>query len=94
MTERDFQRTVIDLAELHGWLVYHTFDSRHSQKGFPDLVLCRPPRVIFAELKTEKGKLSAHQKTWIQNIQQCRNLAANAYVWRPSDWNRITEELR
>ena len=39
LKESDFQRAVIEMARLHGWLVYHTHDSRRSAPGFPDLVL-------------------------------------------------------
>ena len=35
MKEADFQATVIELAELQGWRVYHTHDSRRSQPGLP-----------------------------------------------------------
>ena len=38
-TEDQWQSAVIEYARLMGWLVYHTHDSRHSEKGFPDLVL-------------------------------------------------------
>ncbi len=37
--EGDFQAGVVRLAELRGWLVYHTHDSRRSQPEFPDLTL-------------------------------------------------------
>ena len=36
-TEKGFQAAVVELARLRGWLVYHTYDSRRSAKGFPDL---------------------------------------------------------
>lgn len=39
--ERDFQAAVMELARLLGWRVYHTWDSRKSEPGFPDLVLVR-----------------------------------------------------
>ena len=48
---------VVDLARTLGWRVYHTYDSRRSQPGFPDLVLVRE-RILFLELKSETGKLS------------------------------------
>ena len=33
----------------------------HSPKGEPDLRLVRPPRVVFLELKADKGKLTPEQ---------------------------------
>ena len=41
MTEAQFQEAVVQLARLTGWLVYHTFDSRRSQAGYPDLTLLK-----------------------------------------------------
>ena len=87
LTEKDFQRQVIELAELNGFLVYHTHDSRKSAKGFPDLVMARTERVVFAELKTEKGLVSREQWLWLAALP-------NAYVWRPSDWNAIVKILK
>ena len=57
ITEKDFQTTVIDLARTYGWIVGFTHDSRKSEPGEPDLRMVRPPRVIFAELKTVKGQI-------------------------------------
>ena len=87
LSEKDFQRQVIELAELNGFLVYHTHDSRKSAKGFPDLVMARTERVVFAELKTEKGLVSREQWLWLAALP-------NAYVWRPSDWDSIVKVLR
>ncbi len=54
-------------------------------KGFPDLVMVNPAhsRLIFVELKSQKGKLSPEQIDWLD----CLDFIANEhYVWRPSDW--------
>lgn len=67
MRESDFQRTVIEMAQHLGWLCYHTYDSRRSQEGFPDLVLVRD-RVLFVELKSERGKQSPAQREWMLKI--------------------------
>jgi hypothetical protein len=84
MTERQLQEAVVALARLHGWLVYHTFDSRRSQGGFPDLVLARSRTgVVFAELKTEKGRVSPAQDLWARTITAA---GAKVYLWRPQDW--------
>lgn len=70
LTERQFQQQVVDLARAFGWLAYHTFDSRRSAPGFPDLVLAHPlrGRVIFAELKREKGHVTQQQRGWIDAL--------------------------
>ena len=88
VAERDFQQSVIDLARVYGFaLVYHTFDSRRSVPGFPDLVLVGHGRCLFAELKTERGRLSAAQKGWLAALEECAGI--ENYVWRPSDWDEI-----
>src|SRR5215831_3995722 len=63
------------LARRHGWLCYHTHDSRRSEPGFPDLVLCRPPsahgagRLIFAELKNAYAKMTMEQQHWLDILR-------------------------
>lgn len=77
--EREWQSQVIKLAKTLGWRTYHTFDSRRSTHGFPDLVLVRD-RVIYLELKREKGRLTDEQKDWLQHLLAA---GAEAYVARP-----------
>ena len=100
VSESDFQQTVIQLAKLNGWLVYHDRRVQVRRKegseywttpmagdpGYPDLTLARRGRVIFAELKSEKGKPSDAQLGWLVSLP-------NSYVWRPSDWDSIVELL-
>ena len=69
-SEKRFQDAVVQLAQLSGCLVYHTYDSRRSTPGFPDLVILRDDLLIFAELKTEKGKLSKYQANWLDALKR------------------------
>jgi hypothetical protein len=89
-TEKQFMAAVIETAQMLGWLVYHTHDSRHSAAGFPDLVLVRD-RVVFAELKAEKEKISDEQEAWLAALGFA---GAEVFCWRPSDWEVIEEALR
>ena len=89
LTERDWQRQVLDLATLQRWTWYHTHDSRRSPAGFTDLVLVRD-RVIFAELKTDKGRLTTEQLCWQHLL---RNAGAEVHVWRPRDWDAVKVAL-
>ena len=59
---RLFSNTIIELAELHQWRIYHVAKVKgqlraDTSKGFPDLVLARDyrpaARLVFAELKLE-----------------------------------------
>ena len=92
MTEADHLEQVKAVAVTCGWLTYHTFNSRRSTAGFPDLVLVRPPRVIFAELKRENGRLTIPQKLWGDDLEQCSGV--DYYLWRPSDWDSILGVLQ
>src|SRR5690349_1877599 len=89
-SEKAFQTMVLDLARLLGWRSYHTFDSRRSAPGFPDLVLVRRERLVFAELKRETGAASAAQREWLEALDRT---PAEAYLWRPADLPEITEVL-
>ena len=89
MTEKQFQSWVVDVAKVHGWKVYHTYDSRRSEPGFPDLVMVRD-RVLFRELKTDIGRISPAQKEWGEALTQA---GADFAIWRPKDKKTIIEEL-
>lgn len=102
ISEKAFQAQVIQLAELNGWLVFHPYDSRRSTPGFPDLTLCRDGRLILAELKTEKGRLSPAQREWIDALMTVTRATwrygapdgvVSVYVWRPSQWHDIEAVL-
>lgn len=84
MLERDFQQAVVDLAQLRGWRVMHIHDSRRGLgAGYPDLTLLHRAtgRLLFAELKSERGRVSPEQRAWIED------LARGGYavrIWRPA----------
>ena len=84
--ERDWQNTVRDLATTLGYRkAYHTYDSRRSDTGFPDLVLVRD-RIIFLELKREQGKVSATQASWLAALHHA---GAEVYVARPRHFDAL-----
>ncbi|MDD5338459.1 MAG: VRR-NUC domain-containing protein [Dehalococcoidales bacterium] len=105
VTEADFQATVIKLAQYLGWKVAHFRGVRVLRangniryqtpvqgdgKGFPDLVLVRRARIIYAELKSESGKLSPEQQEWLKALAAA---GGEVYIWRLSDWQEIQEVL-
>lgn len=85
MTEAEFQKRITDYLDWRKILWYHVNDSRKDKKGFPDLVIVGK-HVIFAELKSEKGKVSPDQEKWLSAL-----LAAGqqAYIWKPSNWTDV-----
>lgn len=85
MTEDELLRKVQALAKRRGWLSYHTHDSRRSDPGFPDLVLVRKDRLIFAELKSAKGRPTPEQSTWLISLGNTG--AAEVWLWTPASWD-------
>ncbi len=84
LSENAFQAQVVHLAKLLGWEgVYHTFDSRRSAFGFPDLVLVRPPRVLLIEVKGDGGNLTAEQAEWQEWLRECPGV--ETWVLWPED---------
>jgi hypothetical protein len=90
-TEAQFLAQVRKAAKLLGWATYHVHDSRRSEAGFPDLVLTRRPRVIFAELKSDRGKVTPQQRAWMDELRAC---GQEVYLWKPSYWPAIEKLLR
>jgi hypothetical protein len=91
LSERDWQQQCLDYARLMGWLVYHTFNSQRSEPGYPDLTMVRE-RVVFAELKVGRGRVTHAQTRWLERLQRA---GAEAYVWvGPTDWPLVQAALR
>lgn len=83
VTEKHFRQVVKEWAEQRGWEVYFTWNSIHSPAGFPDLVLVRPPRIVFAELKRQNGKATPRQDFWLDLLRHVP--CTETYLWRPLD---------
>lgn len=90
--EKDFMGEIVKDAGLLGWRTYHTLDSRGSAAGFPDLVLVRRDRLVMAEVKREKGRVTAAQQGWLDDLARVATI--DTYLWRPSDWPTIEGVLR
>lgn len=90
ISEAAFQKQVVQLAEMCGWLVFHNPDSRMVRAGLPDLLLIGDGIVIFAELKTDGGRLRPDQVTTIRRLVRADQLV---YVWRPRHFDAIKAVL-
>lgn len=97
ISEQDFQRTVIHLAQVYGWLCHHSRPSRTAKgwataltghPGLPDLVLARDGQVLLAELKAHRGKPTPGQRAWLAA------LGPHGRLWTPAQWPEIVVELR
>ena len=91
--EKDFLALVRDMAKGAGWIFYHTYDSRHSEPGFPDCVMIHVQghRIVYCELKSQDGKERPAQLAYRVAIKAA---GGEAYLWRPSDMQEITDVLR
>ena len=89
-TEKAFQSAVRDYARLRGWRCYCVWDSRNSPKGWPDLVLLRPPRLVVAELKSTRGRLTKEQRETLNMLVAC---GVESYAWWPESWSIIEKTL-
>jgi hypothetical protein len=104
MSERELQDAVIECAKLLGWRIMHQRPGRtldgswrtalSGHVGFPDLTMVRPPRLIFAELKSKRGKIDFEQGTWLNALETVPGV--ETFLWKPIDWESgaIEEVLR
>lgn len=91
------------MCELFGWQsahfrpAYDVVRQRYSTpvqgdgKGYPDLFLIKPPRFLWAECKSDKGRLSDEQIQWLNILSECHE---EVYVWRPRDLDEIEKILQ
>jgi hypothetical protein len=104
LSEKVFAERVLALAADNGWRAAHFRPARVMRdgretyetpvdadgKGFPDLVLVRGRRLIFAELKSDAGKTTPAQDKWLDALA---GAGATCCIWRPADWAFIEAEL-
>jgi hypothetical protein len=101
-SEAQFQASVMQLATMYGWEWLHIQKAMNDRAyhrtpaigslgpGWPDLVLLKGNRLIFAELKSEKGKVTPNQRGVLGMLSATGH---QVFLWRPSDWDRIVEVL-
>lgn len=91
MTEKQWTAWVAQTAAGFGWRRAHTWTSIRSPRGWPDEQLCRPPRLVIAELKTMTGKVSPAQQEWLDDLKACPGI--ECYLWRPCDEDDVIRIL-
>jgi VRR-NUC domain len=100
--EQSFQACVLEVARLAGWRALHIRPARRADgswrtpvagdgRGWPDLTLVRPPRLLFCELKSERGRLRPEQSDWLGVLRLLPQ--AEVYLWTPADWDSLVEVL-
>ncbi len=89
MSERELQANVEEMLTLFGWRFYHDRDSRRNNAGLPDVIAVRRGRLLFAELKTTRGRVRTEQRGWLEALAMTD---AEVHIWRPRDWHAGTIE--
>ena len=104
-SEAEFQSQLLSLARGLGFTVAHFRTVRVQRAngsvsyqtpvqadgaGFPDLVMVGHGRVVFVELKANKGRIRPEQEAWITML---REGGATVFLWRPKQWDEIAELL-
>jgi hypothetical protein len=89
--EGELLHAIRRMAHPLGWSSYHTHDSRKSESGFPDLVLTDGTSLLMYELKTNTGKPTEEQATWLHLLAHTGKVECG--IWRPSQWAEISERL-
>ena len=80
-SEAEWMVTVGKALDLTGWAwIHHRSGCRangkwttptqgNSSKGFPDVVAIRPARVLWIEVKTNRGRATPERKVWIERLR-------------------------
>lgn len=90
VTEAQLQEQVVQLARLRGWWVWHDNGTQgRNQAGLPDLILVRE-RVVWAELKTDRGRLRSEQRHVIARL---RAAGQEVHIWRPAGLAEVARVL-
>ena len=101
MTEAEFTNQLLAWAKTFGWRRFHVRSSGRmsngkaipvvqGDKGFPDLVLAKPGRLVFAELKVGGNKARSEQTDWLDLLAASN---AECHVWTPAMWTQILAVL-
>jgi hypothetical protein len=94
MSEAKLLECVLDLARLYGWRSFHARPAMTARgyrtpvqgdgKGFPDLILLKPPKTLAVELKATGKNPTEAQRIWLEKFYQA---SAGGLTWRPADWH-------
>jgi len=101
ISENELQENILDIAKTFGWRRAHFRPARTKYgwrtpvqadgKGFPDLVLVKPPRLVIAEVKRQKTDPNEYQREWLNDFAGVP--CVEVYTWKPSDWEDIVSVL-
>lgn len=100
-TETQCETTIVKAARQFGWLVHGTRAARMQKgnfkvalkgdRGFPDLILVKPPCIIIVELKRKPNKVEPDQQRWIDALAACG--LDTRIIWVPEQQDDLIREL-
>ena len=91
--ERHFQASIEELLRLRGWKYIHVHNSQHGVSGWPDIAACRGRRLVLAEIKAERTRVTSEQRGWLDALGLIDTV--EVYLWRfPAAWPKVARVLR
>ena len=102
-SEAQLVRDIVAEAQRFGWLVHHSRPALYAKAGrwatqvqghvgLPDLILVKPPSVLFVECKREVGyELSVEQDRWLAALVACPGV--EYALVKPSDLEGLCQRL-
>lgn len=93
MSERDFQKHVVDALRRRGWLVFIVPDMRKTTAGLPDLLCLHAGHTVLLawELKRESGKPTPIQRAVLALLGGIPGV--DARIVKPSTWPALRDGL-
>lgn len=101
-SEEDLSQFVKDYSGRAGWRRIHFRPAQKAdgtwvtpiegEPGYPDWTMVRGPRLVIAELKSQKGRYRDGQEAWLDALGLVPGV--ETYTWRPSDIPEIRRILR
>ena len=84
--ESGFQAAIVELVKATGNRAYHTYNSRKSEPGFPDLTIYGSVGFLMVETKRVKTKCTGPQ---LETGARLVEVGVDWLVWRPHDWPEL-----
>jgi len=84
MTHVQLQNNIVKYAKLKGYKCQFFWRNFHSPKGWLDLTISKPPRLLMVELKVPPDTLTKEQSEWFEVWGKYPYI--ERYVWKPEDW--------
>lgn len=95
--EKTLLKDVIRAAKYHGWMIYHSYDSRMDSwkkgidTGFPDLIMIRQKSLLVVELKRQGKKPTDNQNKWLSSFQNVKKV--KPIVLHPEGFGQFVDTL-